>query len=153
MFPSKLHIVVILFFSVGLYGQVGSNAQSRSATTTGMRNPGYGASQRQSSAAKIFQKASPLLRIAPLQLANEYQVDGTVCTIAPVSYIALRLAEADYGFDRRVALKQMCQTKTNSFQQILNESTRSRIATSASAIPQTKTEADYLSEVEKVLHK
>jgi hypothetical protein len=58
---------------------------------------------------------SPLIGTTADQLRNEYSADNQSCAVPFRPYVALRLAEKKYHFDRESVLRQMCARRTASF--------------------------------------
>lgn len=62
-----------------------------------------------------YSALGPLIGITADQLRNEYTADKQSCTVPFRPYVALRLAEKNYHFDRGAVLREMCARRTASF--------------------------------------
>jgi hypothetical protein len=58
---------------------------------------------------------SPLIGASADQLRYEYSADNQSCAVPFRPYVALRLAEKKYRFDRASVLREMCARHTSSF--------------------------------------
>lgn len=129
------------------FPQTNGNQISRSGTPTGTRNPGFFRDREPRFSHDVLGRTSSLLNMSGTELMSEYAKDGEVCTLNPINYVALRLAERDYGFDRDKALRSMCNAKTDSFAPVLRQYTAATRAVGLSVAESKTRESTYLSAV------
>jgi hypothetical protein len=73
------------------------------------------APQRGAASDSELSALSPLIGATSDQLRPEYFADNQLCAVPFRPYVALRLAEKKFHFDRADVLRQMCARRTTSF--------------------------------------